>query len=81
MLGRRGARREAPLPKRPYRDSALLNGALAIVLVVVSWATGGDVARALVVGAVFFAVATAWSWWRFRARIAQEANGSDGTRT
>jgi cytochrome bd-type quinol oxidase subunit 2 len=28
--------------------------------------------RALVIGAAFFLVATAWSWWRFRARIASE---------
>ncbi len=71
MIGRRRPPGEPPpLPKRPYRDSALLNAVLAIVLVVVAWLTGGDVLRALLVGGVFFVVATAWSWWRFRQRLA-----------
>ena len=70
MLGRR-RRDTTPLPKRPYRDSALLNAALAAVVVVFAWATGGDVVKALAVGAAFFVVATAWTWWRFRQRLAE----------
>ena len=62
---------DLPLPKHPYRDSALLNGVLALLLLVIAWATGGEVVRAIVVALVFFVVATGWSWWRFRRRIAE----------
>jgi membrane protein implicated in regulation of membrane protease activity len=44
-----------------------------VVIVVVSWATGGDLGRALVVATAFVLVATAWSWWRFRQRLEREA--------
>ncbi len=67
---RRGDR-DLPLPKHPYRDSALLNGVLAVLLLVIAWATGGDVIHAIGVAVVFFVVATGWSWWRFRRRIAE----------
>jgi hypothetical protein len=67
---------DLPLPKHPYRDSAALNGVLAVLLLVIAWATGGDVVRAVVVAAVFFVVATAWSWWRFRNRIAERDAGA-----
>ena len=72
-MRRRSPRRHAPppLPKRPYRDSALLNGVLTLIIVVFAWLTGGDVVTALAVGAAFFVVATAWSWWRFRQRLTQ----------
>jgi hypothetical protein len=60
-----------PLPRRPYRDSAILYAILALVIVAFSLATGGGLAKALVVAAVFFLVATGWSWWRFRDKLAQ----------
>ena len=60
-----------PLPKRPYRDSAVLYGALAAVVVIIGLATGGDVVRVLVVAVVFFLFATAWSWWRFREKLGE----------
>jgi hypothetical protein len=59
-------------PKRPYRDSAILYGVLAALLVAFAYVTGGDVLRAVVFGAGFFLVATLWSWWRFRQRLAAE---------
>ena len=69
----RGRQRELPpLPKRPYRDSLVLYAVLGVVIVVVSWATGGDLGRALVVATAFVLVATAWSWWRFRQRLERE---------
>ena len=74
MRGRR-ARPHGPLPKRPYRDSALLNVALAAIVVVSAWLTGGDVLKAVAVGAAFFVVATAWSWWRFRQRLSEGDTG------
>jgi hypothetical protein len=61
------------IPARPYRDSALLYGALAVVIVVISLLTGGDVARAAVVAAVFWVLATGWTWFRFHRRLAARA--------
>lgn len=62
-----------PIPKHPYRDTAAVYGVGAAVLVLAAALTGADVARAAIVAVVFFVVATAWSWWRFRARIREEA--------
>jgi len=62
-----------PLPKRPYRDSFILNLVLSCVILVVAWLTGGDVGRAFIVAVGYLVVSTAWSWWRFRSRIEQEA--------
>jgi membrane protein implicated in regulation of membrane protease activity len=60
------------LPKRPYRDSVILNVVLAALIVLISWATGGDLGRALVFASLYFVVATAWAWWRFRQRLQKE---------
>jgi membrane protein implicated in regulation of membrane protease activity len=67
-----GAPAPRKLPRRPFRDSAVLYGAMAAVLVVVAALTGGSVYRALVVGGFFFVVATAWSWRRWRERLREE---------
>jgi hypothetical protein len=64
---------ESPMPKRPYRDSALVMGGLAVALVLVAWLTGGSVGRAVVVGVGFFVLSTAYTWWRFRQREEREA--------
>jgi membrane protein implicated in regulation of membrane protease activity len=60
---------DRPIPDHPYRDTALVYGAMAIVLVVVATLTGGDPLRATVAAALFFVIATAWTWWRYRERI------------
>jgi hypothetical protein len=74
--GRRRRRRftgeGGQLPKRPYRDSAIMYAALAAIVVAVAWGTGGALGRALIFGGGFFLVATSWSWWRFRQRIAAQ---------
>jgi membrane protein implicated in regulation of membrane protease activity len=62
-----------PLPKRPYRDTALVFGGMAIVIVLVAWVTGGDLVKALVIAALFFVAATAWGWRRWRGRLRAEA--------
>jgi hypothetical protein len=62
----------ARMPKRPFRDSAIFYGVLAGAVVVVSVLTGGSVVRGVLVAAAFFLVATAYSWWRFRRRLARE---------
>jgi len=61
-------RRPRPIPKRPYRDSAILYGVLAIAVVVFSAVTGDDLVRAVLVAVGFFVVANAWSWYRWRER-------------
>ena len=61
-----------PLPKRAYRDSMVLNVILAALIVIISWATGGELGRALVFAVLYFVVATAWAWWRFRQRLAKD---------
>jgi hypothetical protein len=77
----RRRRSDRPIPARPYRDTALVYGVLALLLVVAASLTGGDVVRAVVVAAAFFVVATAWSWWRFRERIRErDAAASAGPR-
>ncbi len=66
---------ERPLPEHPYRDSALINGVLAALIVIISTATGGPALPAVGIGAGFFVVATAWTWWRWRERIAKSEGG------
>ena len=69
----RPRREPPPLPARPYRDSLVLNLVLGSIILLLAWVTGGDLARALIVAGGFVVLATAWSWWRFRQRIAEEA--------
>jgi hypothetical protein len=61
-----------PLPKRPYRDTVIVNIGLAVTIVLISWLTGGRVRNAVIVAAAFFVVATAWSLrvWRQKLRDA-----------
>ena len=78
-----------PLPKRPFRDSAIFYGVLSILFVLVVWATGGAVLPrwddeqreigGLPIAIMFFGVATSSSWWRFRHRIEEEAE--EGSRS
>lgn len=75
---------DLPVPKRPLRDSVVFYGVLSLLLVLFAWLTGGrllpgDIGKrepelgAVLVAVVFFVVATAWSWWRFRVRLEREA--------
>jgi membrane protein implicated in regulation of membrane protease activity len=60
---------DLPVPKRPFRDSAVFNGVLALIIVGVAYVTEGPMAKAISFAVVFYVVATAWSWWRFRKRL------------
>jgi hypothetical protein len=64
---------DEPPPAHPYRNSVIVYGILAAVIVLVAWATAGDLTRAAVVAVVFFVVATAWSWRSWRIRLREEA--------
>jgi membrane protein implicated in regulation of membrane protease activity len=61
------------MPKRPYRDTVLVYGGMAIVVVLAAWATGGDLLNAVLIAGLFFLIATAWTWRRFRERLRAEA--------
>jgi len=68
-------RDDLPRSPHPFRDSAILYGVLAIVIVVIASLTGGGVVRATLVAVAFFLVATGWSWWRVRKRLEEERSG------
>jgi hypothetical protein len=77
--GRRSTakRRELiPLPKRPYRDSALFHLVLGLLLLLVAWLTGGELTRAVIWATLYVVVATSWSWWHFRQRLRREAEAA-----
>ncbi len=61
-----------PIPKHPYRDSALVYGVFAVIVVVIAWATGGPVGKALVLAGGFFVAAVAWSWFRWYQRVSRQ---------
>jgi membrane protein implicated in regulation of membrane protease activity len=61
------------VPKRPYRDTVIVYGVFAAIIVGVAALTGGDLKKAVAVAVAFFVIATAWSWWRFRERLARES--------
>jgi asparagine N-glycosylation enzyme membrane subunit Stt3 len=60
-----------PLPSHPYRDSAIFYGVLAAILIGVTYWTGGGILRAVLIAIGFFVVATAFTWLRFRTKIAE----------
>jgi hypothetical protein len=56
---------------KPYRDSALGYAALGSVVVIVAFATGSGLLKSLAGGVAAFVLATAYTWWRLRARERQ----------
>jgi hypothetical protein len=64
---------EDPRPKHPYRDTLIVYGGLAILLVLVAWLTNGAVGKAVVIAVFFFIVASSWSLYRWRRRLREEA--------
>jgi hypothetical protein len=62
-----------PLPRHPYRDSAIFYAVLAGILLGVTYATGGGMWRAVLVAVGFFVLATAFTWLRFRNKLAERA--------
>jgi uncharacterized membrane protein YhaH (DUF805 family) len=64
---------QRPLPKHPYRDTALVYGGMSAFVVLLAALTGGDVGQAIVIAVFVFLVATLWTWrhWRNRLRVRQ----------
>jgi hypothetical protein len=64
-------RENGPIPSKrrslhPYRDSAIVYGILAVVVVLIAVLTGGRVAWSIVLGIAAFLLATGWTWWHLR---------------
>ena len=78
-----GGRPDPPVTRHPYRDTAIVYGCLAVIVVLVARASGGGLAKALIVAGVFFGIATGWSFYRIhrRARRAHRAFATDEARS
>jgi hypothetical protein len=63
---------EQPLPKHPYRDSIVVYGFFALLVVLLAWVTGGSVERGIVVAAAVWVAASLWSIVRWRERLRRE---------
>ena len=64
------------LPKRPFRDSAIFYGVLAVLGFGFLLLTGQELMKAAIGAGAAFLLATSWSWWRFaRAQNEQERSG------
>jgi membrane protein implicated in regulation of membrane protease activity len=63
---------DSSVPKRPYRDTMLVYGGMAVVIVVIATLTGGSFVNAVLIAGVFFVVATLWSWRNWRNRLRDE---------
>jgi hydroxymethylglutaryl-CoA reductase len=72
VTGTNGGNPSRKRSPRPYRDTVLVYGAFAVILVVIVVATGGNVWWGLLVAAGAFVAAVAWTWYSLRARERQE---------
>jgi hypothetical protein len=77
MRVRRWEPPEEPLPRHPYRNSAIFHLVLACLLVLVAWLTGGGIPRAIGFAIGYFVLATGYSTWRWRQRLAEERRRRD----
>ena len=68
---------EAPVPRHPNRDSMLVYGFFAALVVLLAWVTGGSIGKAVVIAAVVWAAASIWSIARWRQRLQREAAQRD----
>ena len=64
---------EPQTPTHPYRDTLLVYGGLAVVVVLLGWATGGSLARSIIVAAIVWIAACTWSFARWHRRLRREA--------
>ena len=66
-----GTAPDTPPPRHPYRDTVVLYLVLAAIIVLVAWFTGGGVARAAAFAVAFFVIASTYSVWQWRKRLAE----------
>ena len=64
-------RENGPMPSKrrslhPYRDSAIVYGILAALVILIAVLTGGRVAWSIILGIAAFFLAMGWTWWRLR---------------
>ena len=64
---------DEPLPRHPFRNSAIFYGVLACVVVAFGLLTGNGTTETVGIAVAFFLLATGYSWWRFRQRLQREA--------
>jgi hypothetical protein len=62
------------VPERAFRDSAIFYAVLACAIVGFGVLTDNDLVQTIVIGVGFFVLATGYSWWRFRQRLAREGD-------
>jgi membrane protein implicated in regulation of membrane protease activity len=63
---------ESPIPKHPYRDTMLVYGFFAVLVVLLAWLTGGNIPKSIVVAFVVWLAASVWGIARWRQRIQRE---------
>ncbi len=63
---------EAPIPKHPYRDTLLVYGFFALIVVVFGLLTGAPVGKAVAIAVVVWLAASVWGIARWRQRIQRE---------
>jgi membrane protein DedA with SNARE-associated domain len=63
---------DEPLPRHPYRNSAIFYGVLACAVIGFGVLTDNELTETVVIAVIFFVLATGYSWWRFRQRIQRE---------
>jgi membrane protein implicated in regulation of membrane protease activity len=63
---------EDPLPRHPYRNSIIFHAALACLIVLVAWVTGGGIPRAIGFAVAYFVLAAGYSVWKWRQRLDEE---------
>ena len=72
MRVRRWEMPEDPLPRHPYRNSIIFHAALACLIVLVAWVTGGGIPRAIGFAVAYFVLAAGYSVWKWRQRLDEE---------
>jgi Flp pilus assembly protein TadB len=63
--------------KHRVRDTALVYAFFAGLLVVITAVTGGSIVKGVVAGAVVFAAAMVYSWWRWRTELRRQEGGEE----
>ena len=61
-------RHEPSLTGHVYRDSALIHGVLALVILGIALGTSQSATRIVLLPVGYFVLATGWTWWRLRER-------------